>query len=137
MNLRIKLFLYVFSAKILLFLFFASYLKDEKKDLPYVLPSWEQDEGYLSSTENLLKYGTLYYDGNFCQKDKCYAIRVPGQSLTYYFFRVFLSEKWALTSLLLFQVLLFSLALSEFILYLVQRLCLSSKSLVVLKSIKM
>ena len=122
MNLRIKVYLVIFLSKIFLFLFFASYLKDEKKDLPYVLPSWEQDEGYLSSTENLLKYGTLYYDGNFCSKDKCYAIRVPGQSLTYYFFRVFLSEKWALTSLLFFQVLLFSLALSEFLLYLFEKL---------------
>lgn len=104
----IYIFFVIFTIKFITLLFFIDYLNNG--ELWTHLP--KDDEGYLSAVENYLDYGEYYYDGEYSGQGKMYAPRVPGQSLTYLFFRSIFSKVTAINGLLIFQCLLFSFSIS-------------------------
>lgn len=99
----ISAFVFLLICKIFLFSWFASYQS------PSIEGSWIEipydDEGYLTTVENLIEKGVWYYDHLNME-----APRVPGQSLSYGFFRYFTSMPIAINLLILFQITIYSVS---------------------------
>lgn len=104
---KLLLFSIILVIKLITMFHFSHYMKDSDNGYLVTLP--QDDEGYLSSVENYMEQGYMFYDGAHAN-GKMYAQRVPGQSLSYLIFRSFLNKKIAINSLLIFQVFLSSFA---------------------------
>lgn len=100
----ISAFGFLLVCKLIFFFWFVSYQS------PSIEGSWIQipadDEGYLSTVENLIEKGIWYYDHLNME-----APRVPGQSLSYGFFRLFFGLAYAVNALLLFQVFIYCVSI--------------------------
>lgn len=100
-NKYISAFGFLLVCKIILFFWFVSYQSPSMEGSYIEIPA--DDEGYLTTVENLIKKGVWYYDRLSME-----APRVPGQSLTYGLFRYFTSIPLAINLLILFQIAVYS-----------------------------
>jgi hypothetical protein len=100
-------FLVLLISKIIIFFWFSSYLTSNFEGSWIPIPS--DDEGYLSCVDNCIERGIWYYDHL-----KMEAPRVPGQSLSYALFRSFISKAHAINLLILFQIVVYSVAFTLF-----------------------
>lgn len=111
---KYSLFILILSAKLIQLFFFAGFIYDKENNLLATLPDQAigaDDEGYFSTVDNLLEKGEYFYQGVNSNNEKYIAPRVPGQSLAYLFFRVFLKKTTAINFLILFQTLFYGIAL--------------------------
>ena len=97
-------FLFLFVVKIIVLFWFVSYQNPAIENCWISIPV--DDEGYLTVVENLISNGVWYYDNLEME-----APRVPGQSLTYGFFRLFFSLAYAVNALLIFQVFIYCISI--------------------------
>lgn len=96
-------FLILFLSKIVVFFWFSTYLNNNLEGSWIPIPT--DDEGYLSSFDNFIEKGVWYYEHLEME-----APRVPGQSVSYAFFRYFVSKPTAINLLIIFQIAVYSVA---------------------------
>ena len=77
----------------------------------YELPTegWG-DEGYVSGPENWLQKGVWIHYASGMQ-----AARLPGVSVIYLFFRLFVEQQWSLNLMILFSIILYAISISYFV----------------------